>query len=357
MESIRCAFVSSYMGPYYSNYVASVISFERAMQRKGYFSVYVFPKDVENYAWVDKLRAVNDKLFFMDYRPHSVNNFRELRRIIKENNINLIYSRMCGWDFTAHFAAPELPIIWHMEMRVIVDEPIRKIKNWLKFRILGFGKTYHIAVSQPVTDSINSLRPHNCCKFIPNALDLSRLVAKESIFDLSTKNILVFGYDPIVKGVDIALDACEIVNRDKVCVNLLISSQEKTYQYMRERYNKIPSWVELLPPTDNVSEIYNRADVLLSSSRSEGFPYGVAEALFSGLSVIYSSIPGTKWAGEFKSTYEFPTENATALADTIQHYLLHPITQDERESNKALLIQKYSIETWIQSVMDVIDGI
>lgn len=362
MEKIRCAFVSTFMGPYYSNYVASVIACEKAMQEKGCYSVYVYPREVESFDWVKSLREVNDRIYFLDYKPRSVSNFRALKKIFKDEKINLIYSRMCGWDFPSHFAAPRLPIIWHMEMRVIVDQKIKRLKNLFKFKCLAFGKTYHIAVSQPGCDAINSLKPKNPCVWIPNALDFSRLEPIDFGApvgrDGKPLNLLLFGWDPAVKGLDLALDACEKINTEDVKVRLLVSAQEKTYEYMKNRYGeKNPEWVELLPPTDHIAEVYGMTDIMLSASRSEGFPYAIGESLYTGLSVVYSDIPGAYWTGEFKAVHKFASGDAADLERAIREAMAHPVTAEERKFNRDLMTEKYSMETWSGKILDIIEEI
>lgn len=358
MVEIRCAFISSYMGPYPGNYIASVVACEKAMQKKGYYSIYVFPKNVEHFDWVNMLREITSHIYFLDYAPYSLHNVRMLKEIFTKERINLIYSRMCGWDFTAHFAAPKLPIIWHMEMRVVVTEVVRRIKNWLKFNILAFGKTYHIAVSKPVTDAINSLHPKHRCTTIYNALDFTRLAPKRRAFPSNGPcNLLIFGWLPEVKGLDLALDACEILNRNGKQVHLLVSAQKATLDYVAERYHIQPAWLELIPPTDNISELYEKADVMLSASRSEGFSYALAEALYSGLPAIYSDIPGTSWADDFSSVYRFRSGDVNDLVRAISTCCEKPISEQQRNLNREKMMVSYSINTWTDKVITYMEEI
>ena len=350
MKQIRCAVVASYYGPYYSNFVASLYAFNEMMIGNNNYVVYVFPKEVEQFEWVEKLQETN-KIYYLDYNPYSFNNFKALRKIFKTEKINLIYSHMCGWDFTAHFAAPFTPIIWHMRMGVDNVNRKKRIKNWIKFNILGFGKTYHIAVSQPVTDAINSFKPHNKCVTIRNALDFSRITPKTNTDNSKqTKEILLFGWQPQVKGLDITLDACEKIINDGERIKLLVSSQEVTYEYINQRYDKAPDWLELLEPTSDVSSLYNRADIMVSASRSEGFSFALAEAIYSGLVTVVSDIPGTSWSSEFCARYEFASGDADSLKTALETALNHNITEDDQNNNRLILEQKYSMNVWVDAV-------
>lgn len=350
MKQIRCAVVASYYGPYYSNFVASLYAFNEMMLQNNNYVVYVFPKEVEQFEWVEKLQKTN-KVYYLDYNPYSFNNFNSLRKIFKTEKINLIHSHMCGWDFTAHFAAPFTPIIWHMRMGVDNINKKKRIKNWIKFNILGFGKTYHIAVSEPVTQAINSFKPKNQCVTIRNALDFTRLILKPiNNFNNECKKILIFGWEPTVKGLDITLDACEKLAVESKNFKLLVSAQEQTYRYVNNRYVKLPDWLELLEPTSDVASLYNNADIMISASRSEGFSFALAEAIYSGLVTVVSDIPGTSWSSEFDARYEFTSGDSDSLKCALESALDYNISTYEQNSNRQILEQKYSMVAWCDSV-------
>ena len=357
MKNIRCAFVASFYGPYYSSFVAAMVSFDKMMQGKGQDVIYILPKETQNFDWIKVFQKQNNKIYFINYKPYSFNNLKSLRKIFKAEKINLIYSHMCGWDITAHFAAPFTPIIWHMRMGVDNVNPKKKIKNWIKFNILGFGKTYHIAVSQPVTDAINSFKPHNKCVTIQNALDLSRLIPKSDNINKEYKEVLLFGWEPRVKGLDITLDACQKLIEQGKNFKLLVSAQEKTYEYIKNQYDVSPEWLELLEPTSDVSSLYSRADIMVSASRSEGFSFSLAEAIYSGCVTVVSDIPGTSWSSEFNARYEFESGNADALKTALENALNHQITKQEQDTNRQILEQKYSMDVWSKSVYNELKSI
>lgn len=357
MKNIKCGFVIPFNGPYYSNFVASIISLEKNMQQRNIETVYIFHSDVKKFDWIHKLEELTDKIYYLDYAPRTVNNFTQIRKILKAEKVNIVYSRMSGWDFNARFMFPTLPVIWHMDYRVNVVDLKRRILNWIKFNIVGFGKTYHIAPSIPVADAINSLKPRHRVETILNSLDFSRLVLQnEHIVDNKYK-LLLFAWEPFVKGLDYTLDALEIINKDNVKIEFMISAQELTENYLQERYNGIvPLWVKVLPPTDNVSELYNEADVMISASRSESFSFCLAEAIYSGLPVVFSDIPGTSWAKEFKCAYEFKTADVNSLIECLNN-LPMSISKEDLEFNRALMQEKYSMDAWSKKIIDYINTI
>lgn len=358
MQQIRCAFVATYFGPYYSNFVASVLAFEDEMQAKGNKVLYVFPAEAEAFEWITMLQHKNSNVFFLTYRPHSWSNYSFFKRFFKQYSINLIYSHMCGWDIVAHFAAPRIPIIWHMHMGVNVTDRKKRIKNWIKFRVLGFGRTHHVAVSQPVVDAINSLKPKFPCVPIYNALDFDRLSTEHRPFpEKGPYNLLLFGWAPEVKGLDITLSACEKLVKSGLPVQLLVSAQEKTYRYLQERYHDTPSWLRVLAPTDQVRDLYENADIMVSASRSEGFSFSLAEAIYSGLPFVYSDIPGTNWADGFEAGYVFHCGDIDDLGRAIRTCINDGITSIQQGKNRAKLLKDYAMRNWCDQVMQMINSV
>jgi glycosyltransferase involved in cell wall biosynthesis len=326
------------------------------MTDRGNSIIYIFPKEAMDFDWIRDLRKQNDSIFFISYRPYSLNNYKEIKKILRDNRINLIYSHMCGWDITAHLASPATPIIWHMRMGVNVIDWKKRLKNWLKIRVLGYRNTYHIAVSKPVADAINSLKPKYECQLIYNSLDFSRLKEEHRRFPLHEPyKMLIFGWQPYVKGLDITLSACEHLNAEDVRVQLIVSSQEKTYEYIEKRYSKKPEWLILIEPTNDIAELYESVDMMVSASRTEGFSFSLAEAIYSGLPVIYSDIPGTNWANDFNGTYLFQSENYKDEIRAIEECIANNVTRQQQIDNQVKMRSEYSMDSWTRNVLQYIE--
>ena len=336
-----------------------MLAFHDGMATNGHEVCYVFPREAESFEWMLLLKKKTNKIYFIEYHGFAWKDICSLRKIFKLENVDLIYSHMCGWDFSAHFAAPFTPIVWHMRMGVNLKPFVKMVKNWIKFHILGFGRTYHVAVSDAVTDIINSLRPRHRCLSIPNALENSRLpLSFVTPFKERPYRLLMFGWQPYTKGLDTVLDACEEMNEQEQAIELLVSSQEKTYAFIKKRYHdKNPIWLKLLSPTSDVASLYAQADMMVSASRSEGFSFCLAESLYCGLPVIYSDIPGTSWAGEFKCAHIFKTADPVDLCRAICECMKQGITKEQQIANRELMEKKYSLDAWTEKVVDFLESI
>lgn len=343
--------VASYGGPYGGSFIPSLIAYDSIAKNLGFHTVYIFPSFVENYAWTEKIRQVADKLYFIPYNQYSIDNILRIRKICKEDNVKLIYSRMSGWDITARFAMPKLPMIWHMEMNLDLSNWKLKLKYFIKYRFFGGVNVKHISVSKNTMEAINSLGVRNKCVWIPNAINLNRLEKKAAISSHNPINLLCFAYQPYIKGFDLILDACEILNRESVNYILLASAQNKTYEYIVERYgNNKPEWLKLLEPTEEISSVYKQTDIMLSISRSEGFSYCLLEAIYSGLPFVYSDIVGTSWADDMQMGVKFKSCDVNSLVEAIKICSASSITQLKQQQNRELIDRKYSMTIWINKI-------
>lgn len=347
--------IASYGGPYGGNFIPSLIAYDEAVKKLGYRTVYIFPDFVRKYDWTEQMRSVADRVYFIPYHQYTWDNAKRIRKICKVENAVLMYSRMTGWDITARLAMPRLPLIWHMELGLDLKSRRQRLKYWIKYRILGFGKTYHIAVSDKTCDVINSLKAKHRCEWIPNAINTDRLDVREEIPFEKPVKLLTFAYLPEIKGFDIALDSCEILNKDKIEYILLASAQQPTYEYIEQRYGRdVPGWLRLIPPTNDISELFDETDILLCPSRSEGLSFANIEGLYSGLPVVYSDIPGNKVLADFKSTYSFESCNHVQLSEKIMECVKNRISAKEQRFNRKIVEEKYTMPVWTERICNYI---
>lgn len=341
--------ITSYDGPYGGNFVASLKYLDGKIKSNGYKTVYIFQEKVKDFGWITDVEGFADKVYFLPYHSKLLEDIKGIRKIIKQENAALIYSRMSGWDIAAHLAAPRIPIVWHMEMNPNLKVYKKRLKYYGKYRIISNKNVYSIAVSNPGTESLNSLNLRNKCVAIQNATDFNRLSVKKAPAKSfkAPVNLLVFGYNPYIKGLDLAVKACEKLNETGHKVNLLVSAQVLTYEYVDKRYgeNK-PDWLELLEPVEDISSVYDKADIILSPSRSEGFPFALLEALYSGMPAVYSDIPGTSWVDEMKSVFKFSSGSIDGLVSSIEDCIKNGISSADQEYNRLIIESKYSMNIW-----------
>ncbi len=346
------------MGPYISNYVLSELALLRKFREEDNYLVHIFPKVVEHKEWVKLLKEEGAKIYFVDYEPNTWRSINNLRRIFEKEKVNIIHCHFGGWDIDARLAAPLTPMVWHQRMYVNLNTLKRRLGYLVKYNILGIFRTRNIAISDAVYEAITSIT-YKKTYCIPDCIAFDRLHPDYTYrFRKKEKNglyrVLLFGYAPYVKGVDVAYKACEILNERGVNVELQVVSQEQSDRYIHEHYDPMPHWLRLLPPSNNVSDYYNQADIFLSASRSEGFSNSLLEAIYCGCPIAFSNIPGTRWARGFNHTFEYEVESSLSLADALLKSLTIPISIEEIKANQILAEEQYSMDAWVRNVYQVL---
>jgi len=206
---------------------------------------------------------------------------------------------------------------------------------------------------------------YKLCKhtYIPNCLSLERNVdrpktreeCRAALNIAPTQRVcLLLGWDLHRKGVDIALRAIERCRQSDpnilLCiVGFGISPTQKAIEYICTHTNINPHspWIRYWPDTEDIFSYHKSADVFLSASRSEGFPYAVLEALSTNTPVCFSDIPETKWACSYENVHVYPTEDAVACAEAIRKAL----STERSTSNAKKLMSDYNITKWCEQLI------
>ena len=190
--------------------------------------------------------------------------------------------------------------------------------------------------------------------FIDNAIDFGRL-DRNAIDNRVRKNkdefvILMFGFKYERKGIDIALKAIRQIANEKgviLAISLATNKEIVENKIKAQFEGKIPNWIRILPPSENVSEYYNMADLFLSAAREEGFCYSLVEATYCGKRCISSRIGGVPL--EIPGMIIFESENV----EDLQEKILWAMENDENkiEEAKNYIVAKYDLRKWAEEVM------
>jgi len=198
--------------------------------------------------------------------------------------------------------------------------------------------------------------------YIPNGVDLDHATTPRDGREAVRRELgvrdgatlaLLFGWDPLRKGVDVALDAVAALARGEVEVVLALVGTEPMDALVRERLGgAVPPWLRVVRPRQHVADLYAAADVFISASRAEGYPYALGEALANGLPVVVSDIPGCEWAREIPGPRFFPSGDAIALAAALAEVARWPAERRARHAQEArsLAYGRLSLASWAERV-------
>ncbi len=349
----RCLLISSFMAEYKGCYINNIMVLIKKFHENGDEIVFIFPKAKEKVSWLDEIADLGCKVYLLEYKPYSLDNIKFIRKIVKEEKINLIYSDFTGWDNTVKFAKPFMPAIWHERMRVNDKDTVKKIYNLFKYRVIGAIKTYPVGISDDVYNAVNRLAGRNRSSKIYDAVSVERFDMTIPRSENKIKKYLMFSYTPFVKGVDIAFDAFEKLNESEIKAKLVLVSHGACDDYVKERYPVIPQWLEVKKPREDVEHYYFDCDTFISASRSEGFSMSLMEALYTGMDAIVSDIPGTSWSQNFKSTSFFESGSAESLLNALNNSQNKKICAQDIAFNREKVDNEYSPDSWAENVIEL----
>ena len=117
--------------------------------------------------------------------------------------------------------------------------------------------------------------------------------------------------------------------------------------------NDIAGHVHFLGARSDIPDILAAADIFVFSSRKEGFPVAVSEAMLAGVAMVVSDIePLLEASSNGKYAEVFPVGNENALADKVRS-LLHDKSQriELASKAKAFATDNFSIDAHLRELM------
>jgi glycosyltransferase involved in cell wall biosynthesis len=111
--------------------------------------------------------------------------------------------------------------------------------------------------------------------------------------------------------------------------------------------------VEVLEGTSEVRRLHAASDLMLATSRGEGMPFAVLEALSSGLGVVATDIPGHALPGGGPAGLRIVPLDSTAIAATARELLDRPTAEalSAGEAGHAWVAAELGLPAWGDRLM------
>lgn len=347
-------FYMNYAAPYPGNFIASIRILIKKMEERGIDAHCIFPHTARCRHWVGDLMEEGVHVSFLPDEP--AQRLKLIKTILKEEHIIFVHMHFTDdirerliLKLAMFVTGKKCPIVVHYHNHYATHNGF--IKQFIKKAVMHGD--YLVGCGAGVAESIKAGNFKNDITFIDNAIDFSRLKSNRNAS--GKRNFLQFGFDFERKGVDLSLEAIEHLIRKYPDLTLsicLASNMEYVRNKIIEKYGKIPDWVRLLPPVDDIAEYYDDACAFLSPSREEGLCYSVIEAAYCRCPVIAADISGLNeiqipeiiWcqSGDFRD-----------LQKQIESFLR--LMEEEKcrlgERLKASAQQNYDLKRWEQQMI------
>lgn len=362
MQYKKVIFICDYAANYGGNFLASLAKLSKKLKNNQVKVEYVFPTSAKYKNWEINLNDYNVSYLNLD-------NEQELRKYFKRNLVSksiihthflgakqlLIIKRMVGTRSNVKIVRHE-----HMDL----DPQGNKLKNILRkvsFRFI-FRNMFFIGVSPSVYKRLCSIYGRRHSYLVENAISFNRLDknGKNPFSTNSKKHLIIFGTDYKRKGTDIAIQALQNSKyNSNLELDIITHNVEEAKEYIRQDNETIPDNVKVLSTDNNVQDFYNNSLAFLSPSRHEAFGYAVVESAYCGTQVVASDVPGQDTLKKIPFIYWVKKENVNQLTEAIDSIYEKSDSERQKEAhiNKEFIVQNYSLDAWVDKIIDIYNRI
>lgn len=355
--------LGDYRTPCSGNFIGSLHDLAKKFQHDDLGKiVFVFPEEKQ---WINLLRKYDCKTYFVE--PDTDNSIEIIKKIVEDESIDLIHIHfgfMQRKIVDTFGNSNNIRIIIHDHMDYGVDDVMikvltRQVVSSLYYRLKNVSI---ISVMAKKSKGYFLLGKRNY--YIPNGLSYIRNVDTKTDVEeirqqlnLKRKKVCLFlGWDSKRKGIDIAIQAVQKLHQeDESWILAVVGYGEKPSVEVLRNLEQLSgvrdfkTFVRFLPSAEDMFSYHKMADVYLSASRKEAFSYGLLEAISQNTPVVASNIEGTQWANGYDKYFEYDTENAVVCKNAI----LKAYDMKAADSNNIRFIEKYSVDSWIDSILKV----
>lgn len=287
------------------SFIPSVLATLRAAREAGWAAEAVFVRPPGPVDWEEDFHAEGFPVSFVP--PDSRWNLgRWLTAHIDGRGESILHSHFTTWDVPASMASFRkrgVKSIWHVHS-TLPDSAYSRARNLAKFATLGRAAGAFLCPSQNIIDGVLERGgPRGKVLLWPSAIDTDtvpiqgpdeRVAARRELgLPDGVPVVLHFGWHWHLKGGDVFVSVVKgLVDSGLTdMVALERGGDESRYLGLAERLG-VADRLRIVPPVPDVGLLFAAADVLVTSSRSEGMAYSVVESLASGTPVVATPIPG-----------------------------------------------------------------
>lgn len=299
--------------------------------------------------------------------------WRKLRAHMRENQPDVLIGMMTDSAVMSILSGMMSPVKVMVSERNYPGRP-QEASRWHKLRKRLYRRADAHVAQTP--ESSKWLRENTKAKnvhIIPNSVQwpmesVKPVVSPNLLIPSKKKLVLAVGTKPHQKGFDLLLDAFWGASNDD-WVLAILGLDEKSctveeHQAILKQLNKLDIKKNVLLPgcVGNIGDWYKRADIFVLSSRYEGFPNALLEAMAAGVpSIAFDCDTGPRDIIDHETNgILVEPENSPELSEAIRQLIKDP-KRRKQLSKEAIKVRKdFSEETvlekWVELIEQVLQG-
>jgi glycosyltransferase involved in cell wall biosynthesis len=367
--SVRLIHLADFGGPYPGSFIPAVRSLLRAGKEKGWRIGVIFSNVARGRTWLsDFERDQIPVLFAPDTSLFSVCTW--LREILeKQPEPTILHTHYTTYDLPAVLAAKggsNTIVFWHVRNEFPPGLRAR-LRSSVKYGVFARGVEQVLCVSPGVAASVRArFSPRDRVTFLPNAIDTDLFPIKSNASKRFARARLGLPQDAIIllhfglgthwhrKGGDIYLKAVKrlLERGNGRLIALTVGGGEGDAAALRDELG-LGEVVQVIEPMTDVQTLYAASDVYVLSSRSEGLPFSIPEALLSGVPVVASHLPGPAYVGRHVAACRLVAPDSVDVADGISALLnLSPTERLEQQAAaRSWIVANMALRPWTQQML------
>jgi glycosyltransferase involved in cell wall biosynthesis len=365
---MRVVQLAAYSGPYSGSFVPMLRAALQEASAQGWDACAVLSQAVADahFPWVEEIAGLGVPITYLD--PGSRRALTaSIAELIAPAGPTVLHTHFTGFDIGAVLAARRTrtaSVLWHVhspqkrELAVLA-------RNVVKYALLGRATFRMLCVAPDIASDVRRRgAPARKVRFFPNAIDTQRFrppdgderaaARAELGLPASVPVLLHFGWDWQRKGGDLFLKLLAVLRGRVPTVVGVSAGGGDQARALADRLG-VADVVRVIEPATDARPLYAAADVFVSSSRAEGMPFAVAEALCSGLAVVATDLPGHRAVAGGVAACRIGSFDPRRMADDARALLGRSAETVEADSQQARqsIVDRLDLDAWAKRLADL----
>jgi glycosyltransferase involved in cell wall biosynthesis len=341
---MRVIQVTDYGSPHAGSFVPMLRTTLAGVRANGWRAEVLLPPRAQTREWLPAFAAeYGDAVRFAPNEGRSGARQWLAEVVDAEPGPTILHAHWSVYDLAVAELArrPDVKAIWHFH--TVLSEDLRaRVRNRLRFTLASRYIERMLCVSPHLVEAVCARgAPRAKVEYFPNGVDVDRFpgpvgpderaAARTALgLDPDATVLLHIGRDWELKGGDLFLDALSELDG---AIGLLVRGGDRALAEVRQR--DLEDRVRVLEGTSDVRRLHAASDLMLATSRGEGMPFAVLEALSSGLGVVATDIPGHSLPDGGPEALRIVPLQAPAIAAETRKLLARPPAQARTDGERS----------------------
>ncbi|RSL31916.1 glycosyltransferase family 1 protein [Salibacterium salarium] len=307
-------------------------------------------------------------------KKENIKAFRKIKKLVMEENYELIHAHTPVASFLTRFACRNMP--WISTLYTVHGYHFFKrspLKNWLLYypveRLVSRWTDGLITMNEEdyISARRMTLRKDGAVYKVNGVgVDMDRFTAQtrqqrnslRKIYNYKEEDfILVYAAElSYRKHQDVLIEAVHLLKTKISDIKLILAGEgDMEDSYKRQAVNlNVENNIEFLGHRDDISNLMMIADAAVSSSRQEGLPVNVMEAMATGLPLVVTDCRGNRdLVKNGENGFVIENHNVNQFADAIHTLYESRNLSAQYGQHSRKIMEVYSLEKVIKQMDDI----